>query len=257
MAVAIAGPLDAVDRLDWRVVNDGVMGGVSSGQVSADDGVVAFRGTLSLENNGGFASIRSVPQALALEGARALRVTVRGDGRVWDLTLRRSDVPLRAGSYRVQVATTHDPVVVEVPLSAFRPTSFGRPVGGAPALDAAADRIDSIGFLLADKQPGPFALDVLAIEPVGGAEARAEGVEAVRKELEKAVAAGVPAFNEGDPERCRDLYAEVLRANVEAPALTPGERSLVREALDRAARQSATDAAWTLRRAIDSVLASA
>ena len=44
---------------DWVVVNDTVMGGVSSSSVEAhnEEGVV-FKGFLSLENNGGFTSAR-------------------------------------------------------------------------------------------------------------------------------------------------------------------------------------------------------
>jgi hypothetical protein len=43
----------------WRVVNDNVMGGVSTSRFEATNGVALFRGDVSLENNGGFASVRS------------------------------------------------------------------------------------------------------------------------------------------------------------------------------------------------------
>lgn len=46
----------------WQAVNDGVMGGISDGRfrITADQ-TMEFFGTLSLENNGGFASVRSRP----------------------------------------------------------------------------------------------------------------------------------------------------------------------------------------------------
>lgn len=46
----------------WQAVNDGVMGGISDGRfrITADQ-TMEFSGTLSLENNGGFASVRSRP----------------------------------------------------------------------------------------------------------------------------------------------------------------------------------------------------
>lgn len=51
---------DAVQR--WQAVNDGVMGGVSDGRFKiTEDGAMEFFGTLSLENNGGFASVRTKP----------------------------------------------------------------------------------------------------------------------------------------------------------------------------------------------------
>ena len=43
----------------WRVTNDTVMGGVSSGELAWSDGALVFVGDLSLANGGGFASIRS------------------------------------------------------------------------------------------------------------------------------------------------------------------------------------------------------
>ena len=43
----------------WKIVDDVVMGGVSSGKISInEDGHGQFEGTVSLENNGGFSSLR-------------------------------------------------------------------------------------------------------------------------------------------------------------------------------------------------------
>ena len=52
----------------WQPVNDGVMGGVSDGRFKiTDQGTMEFLGTLSLENNGGFASVRSRRSNLGLK----------------------------------------------------------------------------------------------------------------------------------------------------------------------------------------------
>lgn len=167
VVVVIAGSAGAmpITELPWRAVNDTVMGGISQGWVETDD-VVRFQGVLSLERNGGFASIRAPVPRGAFNEAKALRVVLRGDGRTYDLTLRRADVPLRAGSYRVSVPTKNRKMAIVVPLSTFRPTSFGRPVSGAPALDSALDQVDTLGFMLADGKPGPFALDILEVSIV-------------------------------------------------------------------------------------------
>jgi monofunctional biosynthetic peptidoglycan transglycosylase len=45
----------------WQIVNDAVMGGVSDGEFRLAKGVAIFSGNISLENNGGFASVRSLP----------------------------------------------------------------------------------------------------------------------------------------------------------------------------------------------------
>ena len=45
----------------WYIVNDGVMGGISESEITLnDDGTATFRGDVSLENNGGFASVRAL-----------------------------------------------------------------------------------------------------------------------------------------------------------------------------------------------------
>ena len=47
------------DISSWTIGNDGVMGGLSKSNISIDDdGHGCFKGKISLENNGGFASVR-------------------------------------------------------------------------------------------------------------------------------------------------------------------------------------------------------
>jgi hypothetical protein len=61
----------------WQVVNDDVMGGVSTGKFDVTNGVASFRGKLSLENSGGFASVRSLPSRHDLAGCDAFLIRVR------------------------------------------------------------------------------------------------------------------------------------------------------------------------------------
>jgi NADH dehydrogenase [ubiquinone] 1 alpha subcomplex assembly factor 1 len=67
---------------EWQTVNDGVMAGVSDGKFKiTDKKTLEFYGTLSLENDGGFASVRSKAKKLGLEKGDVLVARVRGDGR--------------------------------------------------------------------------------------------------------------------------------------------------------------------------------
>jgi hypothetical protein len=51
----------------WRIVNDDVMGGMSqSSFAQTPEGRAIFKGEVSLENYGGFASVRTVPLDLSL-----------------------------------------------------------------------------------------------------------------------------------------------------------------------------------------------
>lgn len=69
-------------NMQWQTVNDGVMGGRSEGRFRIlKDGMLEFYGMLSLENNGGFASVRSKPRKLDLQKDDSIIARVRGDGR--------------------------------------------------------------------------------------------------------------------------------------------------------------------------------
>ena len=77
----------------WQAIDDRVMGGVSASRMHHDPaGHGVFSGEVSLENNGGFASVRAPvrpPEAAA--GASACLLEVRGDGRRYKLNLRTDD----------------------------------------------------------------------------------------------------------------------------------------------------------------------
>jgi monofunctional biosynthetic peptidoglycan transglycosylase len=143
----------------WFCVNDGVMGGVSDGRWKpTDENTLVFHGRLSLENNGGFASIRSRPNTVDLADFDGLLIRIRGDGRRYAMTLR-TDLRIRAGSYRARFETAADEwVEIFLPFEEFEATSFGRVLNNAPALNR--KKIESFGFLLADKNEGPFRLEV-------------------------------------------------------------------------------------------------
>jgi monofunctional biosynthetic peptidoglycan transglycosylase len=157
---------DAAPR--WQAVNDGVMGGVSEGRFEITEyGTMRFRGTLSLENNGGFASVRSRREPLGLKPDDTLIIRLKGDGRAYLLNLYppnrqtafsyRAPLPTRAGEW----------TELRVPLKDCVATSFGRTLPDAGPVPAA--KVDSLGFMLSDKTPGPFALEIAWVKAVGGA----------------------------------------------------------------------------------------
>jgi NADH dehydrogenase [ubiquinone] 1 alpha subcomplex assembly factor 1 len=153
---------------EWVTVNDGVMGGVSEGKLKlSEHKTLEFFGTLSLDNNGGFASVRTKPTKLGLEDGDVLVARVRGDGRAYSLNLY-IDKARMAFSYRATVQTKKDTwIEVSVPLEAFEATSFGRVVADAGAVRP--EQVNALGFLLGDKKAGPFKLEVAWIKRLGTA----------------------------------------------------------------------------------------
>jgi uncharacterized surface protein with fasciclin (FAS1) repeats len=142
----------------WTSVNDGVMGGVSKGGFERlDEGTLLFKGELSLENNGGFASIRTKPAKIGFAGANAIVVKAKGDGRTYWVDLRVTN-QMSATSYRAYLSTTAGEwKETTIPFTDFKPQAFGQELP-YKAIDPAD--LASIGFTLADKKAGAFALEI-------------------------------------------------------------------------------------------------
>ena len=149
----------------WWAVNDDVMGGVSRGSMRVTGGVGIFEGYTSLENGGGFASVRRQPDKYALGGRSGIRLRVRGDGRTYQLRLRTPDLP-EGAAYRARFETVADEWRdVELRWSEFEPVFRGRLLKDAPALDPGDIR--QLGFLIADQCAGDFCLEIAALFELG------------------------------------------------------------------------------------------
>lgn len=158
------------DSLSWRVVDDGVMGGLSKGNFGVSDGgILTFKGTLSLENNGGFSSIRTEKVKMDLSGADGLLVRVRGDGRTYQMRFG-TDARFRGMeiSFMAEFKTSKGEwVEVKIPYDQFK-GSFR----GMKLKDEVFDpsKVSRLGLLLADKNPGAFEINVDWIRTYGGAD---------------------------------------------------------------------------------------
>lgn len=74
----------------WRIVNDGVMGGLSSSKVNVQDDKVIFSGTVSLENNGGFASLRSPVREYDFSKYSGVELRIKGDGKRYSISMKET-----------------------------------------------------------------------------------------------------------------------------------------------------------------------
>ena len=252
---AAATPL-AVGALSWSTVNDTVMGGRSRAKVGVTEGgTVSWSGYLSLENNGGFSSIRSQPTRYDWSAYDGVEVVVEGQGREIQVSLQRGDMVVRAGGYRASVSTEKSGETrVIIPFAAFQLKRFGRAING-PALKTGLKSIGQLGLLLADKRQGPFSITLRAFRPVNIPKASQLNA-ALAPLLVAAIERGVPIFNGGDAAGCAAIYRDVLTRAMRDRMLGTQSWSerLVSTALANAAKQSAVDAAWTLRRAMDRLL---
>lgn len=148
----------ATSTAHWQIVNDDVMGGVSNSNFRLANGVAVFQGEVSLENNGGFASVRSQPTGHDLAGCGAFLVRLRGDGRRYKFTAR-TNRSLDSAIYQCAFTTKRGEWEEHrLPFQQFTATFRGRVLSTEPPLDPV--KIRSVGFLVSDKQAGPFRLEI-------------------------------------------------------------------------------------------------
>lgn len=152
-----AGPLPA-----WQIVNDDVMGGRSMGRFKIlTTGGAVFSGEVSLENNGGFASVRLTTVRQNLAGFNAFRLRVRGDNRRYKFTVRTEtgfDTPLYQCAFTTKSGQWEEH---RLPFADFLPTFRGRILTEATPFNPAS--VESVGFLISDKQAGAFELEIATI----------------------------------------------------------------------------------------------
>lgn len=140
---------------EWRIINDTVMGGQSTSQFEHHSDHARFSGTVSLDG-GGFASVRSPSGSYDISEATSFVLLIQGDGSTINFTAYTE-----AGgrvSYRSAFTAPHDWTRIEIPFADLTPYRRGQRVSSAPAFDSSAVR--EIGFLIADKQEGPFHVDI-------------------------------------------------------------------------------------------------
>lgn len=119
----------------WRLVTDGVMGGVSTAEMSFGqvDGrrALCLRGDVRLENNGGFvqAALDLAPEGnFDASPYTGIRILVRGNGEAYNLHLKTSDLRRPWQSYRSRFHTTHEWREMKLPFSRFKPHRVDAPL---------------------------------------------------------------------------------------------------------------------------------
>jgi NADH dehydrogenase [ubiquinone] 1 alpha subcomplex assembly factor 1 len=142
------------DLQDWIIVNDVVMGGRSSSTFKLDeDGLGVFEGNISLENNGGFSSLRYRFLKRTIKGATQVKITLRGDGKKYQFRVKSN-----AGdyySYIVPFLTSGEWQEIVIPLGDMYPSFRGRRLNQP---NFSNDSIEELTFLIGNKKSERFKL---------------------------------------------------------------------------------------------------
>ncbi|WP_235938614.1 CIA30 family protein [Thalassotalea algicola] len=149
-----------LNGVDWQVINDGVMGGLSLGSTKFLDSTIVFSGDISIENNGGFSSVYRPVLGLSTQ-FDSIGLQVLGDGNLYQVRIR-SQIEGYSLTYKVDFyASKNIEQYLTFKLSDFQASFRGRLIPGAPELKP--ENITHVGFLVTSKQPTSFALTVKGI----------------------------------------------------------------------------------------------
>jgi hypothetical protein len=143
----------------WRIVNDGVMGGLSSSTVSVnDEGKILFGGNVSLKNNGGFASLRSPIKDYKFENYSGIEISIKGDGKKYSISMKETSY-FSGSFYTVNFQTTKDEwITLKIPFTSFALYYFGKEVRSNPQIPL--NKIKEIALLIGEKQEGTFNAEI-------------------------------------------------------------------------------------------------
>lgn len=148
-------------ELDWMIVNDSVMGGVSTSQIVFENEQLIFSGNLSLENNGGFASARTLLDLSSRQALNRITLCFEGDGRTYKLRFRTNrafDGLAYSADFKTKKNTAS---CVSFEAVQFAATFRGRLITNAPQFSF--QDVRQMGLMIADKKNGPFQLKVMSI----------------------------------------------------------------------------------------------
>jgi hypothetical protein len=141
---------------NWVIVNDVVMGGRSTGSFTlTPEGHGLFKGLISLENNGGFSSVRYRFDAKPVGEFTKVKLRVKGDGKFYQFRLRSS-----AGDSHAYVATfktTSAWSTVEIPFATMYPSFRGQKL---ELPNYPGQSMEELAFLIANKTAETFALEI-------------------------------------------------------------------------------------------------
>ncbi len=144
------------DISNWRTVDDTVMGGRSDGHFRLnEDGHGEYSGRVSLENNGGFSSLRYRMPTIRIEGKTKVRLRLRGDGKRYQFRVKTSDYDRH--SYVTYFETSGEWQEVELELKTMKPQFRGRSLNMD---NYPAEMVSELAILIGNKKEQTFKLEL-------------------------------------------------------------------------------------------------
>lgn len=144
----------------WKIVNDVVMGGKSESKFYLNqDGNGTFEGKVSLENNGGFCSVKYNFEPITPNKNKRICIRHKGDGKKYQFRVKTNRSDPHSYVYSFQTSTEWQ--TTDIPISELHPNFRGRKLD-MPNYDGS--NLEEIAFLIGNKKEENFQLLIDRIE---------------------------------------------------------------------------------------------
>lgn len=141
---------------NWIILNDVVMGGQSMGSFMLNDqGHGVFQGNVSLENNGGFASLRYRFENPDIKSFSSISIRLKGDGLRYQFRVKSDAYDRQSYVYHFQ--TSGEWQWIEIPLDEMYPTWRGRKLDMP---NYPGQSMEEIAFLIGNNKAEAFHLEL-------------------------------------------------------------------------------------------------
>ena len=147
------------DSQKWTTVVDGVMGGKSTSDLMELDNSILFSGEISLENNGGFASLRGVRNYKNLSNYSTVEIKYRSVGQDFALRLLKHEVFYLPYFKHGFETTNWDWKTTSIPLELFSEYRLSDKTGNSITSDE-LQKINRLGIIVSNKVEGQFKIEI-------------------------------------------------------------------------------------------------
>tara|TARA_B100001057_G_C22545284_1_gene831282 strand:- start:94 stop:603 length:510 start_codon:yes stop_codon:yes gene_type:complete len=145
---------------NWIVVDDVVMGGKSNGNFQLNkNGKGVFSGKISLDNNGGFSSVRYGFNKFNIEKFKSIVLKIKGDGKNYQFRIKHKSSDY--ASYITSFSSSGEWQEIKIPLNSMYPSFRGRKLDEPNFFHKS---IEEVTFLIANKKNEEFIILIDKIE---------------------------------------------------------------------------------------------
>jgi monofunctional biosynthetic peptidoglycan transglycosylase len=149
---------------DWVMISDNVMGGVTQSKLQYTENSMVLNGTISLDNYGGFSSVKTNFNTFDLSGYDGVKIRYKSTGQKFAFTLEDSKnwtMPNYKGAFSSSDSNTWEEATIF--FKDFKQYQIGEPTG-KKLTTAVLKNIVRLGIITTEKKEGPFSIEVESIE---------------------------------------------------------------------------------------------